>query len=206
MIGEIVVIRVQVPVHKTQLFLDSCNKANTFLEELPGFIGMSVWGDTADGESFIIVYETTDEESAEKGFKALASADLLQELSEPTEGTILNRWIRVVESKGKTIASMPPDSYLSSSRRISEPGRTHELEEDYQMVFASLGLMPGFAGSAYGSASNVPEQMIGLVWWNSKEAFEASVPNKDSSELHLFRRIHASEMEATPSEFSTTLV
>lgn len=204
MVGEIVVTRVQVPVQKTQMFWEASKKVDALLKEIPGYVGLSVWGDAKDGESFLLVIESLNERTADEAFQALAASELMAEMSDPTEGNVVNRWIRVIEVDGIPISQMPVDSYLSGSRRIAEPGRAEDLAADYQMVFSSLKLLPGYIGSAYGPVSNVPEHFIGLVWWSSKDAFDQSVPRKDEYDLHLFRRVHGSEMDSKPIDFSTT--
>jgi heme-degrading monooxygenase HmoA len=193
--GTIFVARLNVPTPKIARFWDTCKSVSGLASFLPGFLGFSVWSDASNPDSYLMVFESEDERCANGTMKALIESPLYDELQKEIEGTSSNRFVNVVAQSGGLISEMPVGSFLSASLRNAEPGRAHELAKDYDLVFENLSFIDGFAGFAYGPSNHVEEQMVGFAWWNTAEAYLASLPPQIFYEIRLFRRISESEME-----------
>jgi len=195
MVGEVVTVRVLVPAMRTQQFWEAYREVATAMKSVDGTLGVSLWSDLAQPESFVVVFEGANEAAAQTAISCAISSAAFMGFSEPTIGADSYRWIHVRDVDGPLISEMPEGSYLSASLRVSEPGRDRELADDYRWVFDNLAVIPGYAGSLYGSINRINEHFLGLVWWYAREAFNASLPKKSPYELKLFRRVTDREMQ-----------
>jgi heme-degrading monooxygenase HmoA len=194
MLGEILVARLHVPTPSIEDFWRATQDMNSLVRAMPGYLGLSVWADANDPDSYLIVFEAKDEQAAQVAMKAFIESSVFEQLQNEVEGTSSNRWVKVKSSSGGLISEMGVGSYLSASLRNAEPGRAYELERDYDMVFENLSFIDGFKGFAYGPSNNIEEQLIGFAWWTSIEAYQASLPPQVFYEIRLFRRVSDAEM------------
>jgi len=85
----------------------------------------------------------------------------------------------------------PVPSYLSMSVRISDPGYETELVEEIGHIFEELQLIPGFLGAMHGNRDGLDEEVIGIVTWESPEAFSLSLPpSQYRYDVRLYERIY----------------
>ena len=194
MVGEIFLARLHVPASAVEQFWDGSLAISNMASTMPGFIGQSIWCDLTDPESFLVVLETVDEASAVNIMQETVISSVFEKLQEQVEGTPTARWIKVRIFRGEPISSMPDGTFLSASLRTAEPGRAFELEQDYDMLFENLSYIDGYLGHANGPVNKLDEQMIGLVWWSTIEAYKSSLPNQTFYDIRLFRRVSSSEM------------
>ena len=72
---------------------------------------------------------------------------------------------------------------------MSSPGLGSELEREIEGIFDSLAVIPGFLGYSYGSHVSVPDQILGLVLWETEASFRTSLPKSAPYKLRLFRKV-----------------
>jgi hypothetical protein len=196
MVGEIFLARLNISEPQTESFWESTKAMESFAHNLPGFVGLSVWKDMNVPNSYVAIMESKNEASAMEIMSKFIESPIFDQLQGPLEGTSSNRWIKICAWRGEAISKQPPGSYLSASLRTSDPGRSDELAQDYDLVFGNLSLISGYSGHAYGSVNQIEEQMIGLVWWNSIEAYKSSLPPQKFYQIRLFCRVSETDMHS----------
>jgi heme-degrading monooxygenase HmoA len=198
MLGEILLARLHVPTASIEEFWQATKDMKSLVRVIPGYLGLSVWSDAKDPDSYLLVLEARDEQTAQVAMKSFIESPTFDRLQNEVEGTSSNRWVKVKQSDGPLVSEMPVGSYLSASLRNAEPGRAYDLEKDYDMVFENLNFIEGFKGFAYGPSNNIDEQLIGLAWWTDIEAYRASLPPQTFYDIRLFRRVSDAEMHNAP--------
>lgn len=158
--------------------------------KMTGILGSSLWRDHKDSGQSLIAFEFRDVESADRAMAAISTVHLLSESQaaefEPAEA------IRVIVRGrfGRRVSEAATTGFLSMSLRISDPGYGDDLVSEIDQIFQHLRLIPGFAGAIFGTSDDLDEEVIGVVTWDSKEAFVASLPpSQRPYEVKLFARV-----------------
>ncbi|HLO99518.1 MAG TPA: antibiotic biosynthesis monooxygenase [Fimbriimonas sp.] len=194
MVGEIFLARLNINGDASIEFWHAVKQMREIMQVQPGFVGFSLWIDHSDPESYLMVLEAKSEASVGASLREVVQSEAFEALQGPLEGVSSNRWIKLLARRGVTIESMPPDSFMTASVRLAEPGMADNLAADYALVFESLSVLPGFRGFGYGPANNLAEQFIGLAWWDSMDDMMRSLPAGKVPKLKFFRRVSEKEM------------
>ncbi len=169
---------------------DYASAARERLSTVEGFVGMGTWQRSDDPFAILIAYHYGGVEAAERGLVALTGIRLLteQQSADYRPADVLR--VKVRGNHGCRMHEVPTGAYLSISVRVSDPGYGVELEEEIERIFDELQLMPGYLGSLHGPNDVLDEEIVGLVLWESAEAFAASIPpSARNFEVRLYRRL-----------------
>ncbi|MCC7101528.1 MAG: hypothetical protein IT206_00445 [Fimbriimonadaceae bacterium] len=77
----------------------------------------------------------------------------------------------------------------SLSMRRADPGYSDTLLEEMSDIVESLRYLDGYLGSIVGTNPALPEEIIGLVFWQDQFSYEESNPHKGLYEIWLFERM-----------------
>lgn len=194
MAGEIFLARLNIHANASIEFWNAVKQLRDIMRAQPGFEGFSLWIDHSDHESYLMVLEAKSEASVGTTLQQVIQSPAYEALQKPLEGVSSNRWITPIASRGASIESMPPDSFMTASVRLAEPGMAQVLADDYALVFENLSVLPGFRGFSYGPTNNLAEQFIGLALWNTMDDVMRSLPPGKVPKLRFFRRVSEAEM------------
>jgi heme-degrading monooxygenase HmoA len=89
---------------------------------------------------------------------------------------------------GKRIEENPVGSLASVSFRIAEPGFGDQLEAEIKRIFEELSVIEGYRGTFTFRNEALDEEVVGIVFWLTTRAFEASLPHRNPYEVKLYRR------------------
>lgn len=152
----------------------------------PGFKGLTVWRSVTTKGRHLVAVETGAPGDPEVAMREdFALADALQFLRDPAR--VLR--LQTIERHGPLLKDSPLGTYLSTSDRIAEPGMDRELIGDLRSVFDELRLMEGCLGTQIYQNEALAEELLGLVTWTKKEAFERSLPTRQPYVVRLYDRI-----------------
>lgn len=159
------------------------------LETIPGFNSATLWRSQAHSDRTILLTHYDHEEAAQQGVDQLGRENVLVEIAQSYDRPMDLRRATLFDLQGRAPGDLEMESFLSFSERTSEPGFGKELAEELQRIFGELSVIPGFEGSMVGNGINLPEEVMGLVFWSKVEAFMQSLPLKVLYEVKLFHRI-----------------
>jgi len=157
-------------------------------DAVPGFQSLTVWQSTTDPQQHMILIGYEDEESAELGLQvSLDNGALVESLRDPKNVPEVHRG-RVANRMGKRTEENPVGSLASVSFRIAEPGFGDSLEAEIKRIFEELSVIDGYRGSFTFRNEALDEEVVGIVFWLTTRAFEASLPDRIPYEVKLYRR------------------
>jgi hypothetical protein len=151
-----------------------------------GYGGSQIWTDVYDPTRFLTAHVYQDRRAAEWGLRAIAEEPLVQEYVKLDHDAPNTLRIRTIESEGALINDLVGAKFLSLSIRIAEPGRGVQLQDDLRLVFSECALIPGYTGYLIGVNDALEEETAGIIGWQTKEAFEHSVPDPLVAEVRCF--------------------
>lgn len=159
------------------------------LESVSGFLGLSAWQRVHDRMDVLIVYQYKDHDSAERGLIASTETRLLAEEQTTNYRPADVTRVLVTQHRGKAIHDVSP-GFLSISSRVSDPGYGDELHDEIERIFEELRYIPGHLGSVSGPNDSLTEEVVGIVLWDSENAFRASIPpSTPIYEVRLYHRV-----------------
>jgi len=159
------------------------------LAENEDFLSITVWRSTSDPTRYIALnhYATPDaalrieEEATESGLLV----DLMGSWQEPPD----LRFIHIEAREGLVPEQVEFKHLASFSTRVADTGQGDELSKELSYIFEELKLMDGFLGCMKGRLEGVPEEIIGVAFWRTREAFQKSLPSKARYKVDLFERV-----------------
>lgn len=187
---EPVIILARLVVHETDVanLHTYYRKLRPALEKVEGFQGLSLWRNYDNGERFLAMYRYRDLACAEVGLQALTENRLLAQTAvasaEPAD--VIRGF--VLGEDGRAPNDVRTGQYLSLSIRVAEPGYGQDLANELERIFGELTLIPGYLGSLYARNETLAEEIVGIVTWESPQAFASSVPPGTLYELMLYRK------------------
>lgn len=159
------------------------------ISPIPGFLSSTLWQAQSDADSFMLMNEYTDEEAADSGFKAVMDGPVLEAIASSfAEPMDLRRFVRAF-SDGLGPSEVSMGKYLSISDRTADPGHGVDLEAELRRIFGELKMIDGYLGSQIARNITLEEDVLGLVFWDTVEAFMASLPLKVVYEVRLWHRL-----------------
>ena len=175
----LVLIRAHVPWTEIETVYNSAQEMFHHLAKVIGFQGFSVWQESVyDGDS-LIVLEYVDIDAAERGLECWSEALTKVKIKMPFDRPADVMRVEVDKRFGRHLSLCGPNTYLSQSFRIAEPGHVQELVNDVEMVFDTLAGMPGIISGVYGPNAALNEEIIGIATWLSEKSYRSSLPDRD---------------------------
>lgn len=161
------------------------------LASVEGSEGISLWRNLSERGQLLVAFEYANVEAAERGLLALSDVPLLAESQKADYRPADVLRVIVKGKSGCRIEDSSKPGFLSMSVRISDPGYSEDLQQELDQIFEELSLIPGFCGSVYGYSDYLEEEVIGIVTWDTRKAFEMSIPpSKRPYEVKLYERIY----------------
>jgi heme-degrading monooxygenase HmoA len=159
------------------------------VKDIPGFVSATLWEQHDDPFAFLTVSHYLDEADSVRAFDSLIRSPVIDVVNELlSEAPDILRF-RVLKKTGRPIEQLKVGDFMSLSKRIADPGMATDLLAELQGIFAELAFIPGFLGSLTGQLTEVDEEVLGLVYWESKAAWEKSMPENAMYKIMLYQRV-----------------
>ncbi len=171
------------------LMRDIQSQVMELMQTVPGFVSVSLWEETADPFSFCTLSHYATEADAVYAWNTLIRADVFEVISKllSTPPDLLRFRVRSVD--GLRLESTPPGTFLSSSVRIADLGYEESMIEEMVRIFEELKVISGCRGSMVGQHVEVPQEVVGFVFWDSRHSYEKSLPKQPMYDVDLFQRV-----------------
>ena len=159
------------------------------LAENEDFLSVTVWRSRSDLTRYVALNHYATPEAALRIEAEATESGLLVDLMGSWEEPPDLRFIRI-EARGGLRPDQIEIKHLASfSTRVADTGLGDELSSELSYIFEELKLMDGFLGFMQGRLESVPEEVIGVVFWKTPEAFQRSLPSKARYKVNLFERV-----------------
>lgn len=154
-----------------------------------GLLSLTLWEMHSDPFAFVSLGHFSNEADSLAAWDSMLRSpvmDVVMELmSDPPNS--LRFYVR--SKTGANLDSLPVGSFCSVSTRIADLGFEQRLIDELGNIFEELKHIPGFLGGMTGQLTEVAEEVLGLAFWESKHAFEASLPKKAMYRIDLYQRV-----------------
>lgn len=152
-------------------------------------MSMTVWERHDDPFGFMTVGHFQTEADSLRAWDTLIASPVMDVVSE-IMSEVPNTLRFFVRSKtGVSIENAQAGTFCSLSARIADIGYGPAMLKELNGIFEELKLIPGFLGGITGQHSEVSDEILGLAFWETKTAFEASLPKKNLYRIDLFQRV-----------------
>lgn len=159
------------------------------IEDDEGFSSMTVWQRVDDSFLFASIRVYDSLETTINGLKALDGNPEMFEArileTDPPDMTIFCP----IDDAIPSILDRPVGSLMSMSIRVAELGRKDELVQDLRDTMQNLKAINGFVGHWIGENKDLEEEIATMAFWNSRNAFDASMPSYVPFKIRLYDRI-----------------
>lgn len=159
------------------------------LESVPGFVSVSLWERHDDPFSFMTVGHFASLEDSLAGWDAIVRSPVMEVINELLSEAPNQLRFKIVDAGGLKLEELRTGTFCSLSTRVAGLGFATDIIKELQGIFTELKMIPGFLGYATGQLTEVKEEVIGLAFWDSKTAFEASLPKKSMYRIDLFTKV-----------------
>lgn len=183
------IVLVTVPLEETRLNLaDFLPWIQAEFTNDPGCRRCSVWQRTDRKAELAIILEFKDSGAASQIEDRLAQSPFYAEVISlnPTAPDI--KPAQVLHRHGQP-EDVGPHGYLSLSMRLADPGLGADLVAEVVDIFESLEVIEGCRAWIVARHEQLPEEVFGLVFWDTSEEFRQSLPSKTLYEVRLYRRL-----------------
>lgn len=154
-----------------------------------GLMSLTLWERHDDPFSFMTMgHFATEEDSLQAWDKLVRSPvmDVMTELmTEPPNVQLFN----LTSHTGKSLENTAPGTFCSFSTRIADIGYGPTMTEEMNGIFEELKVLPGFLGGITGQLNEVSDEILGLMLWSTKSAYEASLPATVTFRIDLYQRV-----------------
>ncbi len=155
----------------------------------PDYISLSFWRDLDFPEQYAFVFHTHSD-SNEPGQGGLGSAAVeMETLATSLGGSLDSHQILLDHLHAAAPGQIQVGQFMSVSKRKADPGHSDDLRAELRDIFESIKYIDGYLGSAIGTNLAVEEEVVGIVFWKSREAFQESVPRGSFYEIRLYERV-----------------
>ncbi len=154
-----------------------------------GLLGISSWRSVEADGGFMQIMRYSDRKIADEALEALVKSKIGPMVSSVTIDTPDVAMVETKKFRGVRGADVPAGSYCSFAMRFSDPGQQEDLERDTEEVLAELAFIPGYLGSIWGNSVALEEEIISIVYWNSLEALQSSIPTSHKVRLQKWQKI-----------------
>ncbi len=158
------------------------------MNSTPGFISNTLWERVEDPFSFLSIGHFSNLEDSILAWENLLKSPVMEVILDlMVEPSNTQRFI--VKSKdGLGMEETVLGHFCSVSYRLADIGYGPSVIQELEGIFAELKMIPGFLGYAIGQLTDIEEEILGLAFWESRAAFEASIPKKSLYQINLFSR------------------
>lgn len=160
------------------------------LDRVPGFLSATVWLGQTEPDSYLLFTHYSSPEAAREGLERIMESEFLADVSESFVSPIDIRRVLAAFQVGTKSSSLDLETYLSVSDRSADPGHGAELVTELQGICTELLAIPGCLGAIGGSVETLPEEVVSVAFWDSADAFAASLPKKVLYDVKLYRRVY----------------
>lgn len=157
------------------------------LEEIDGFRSLTVWRDADDDCAHLLLSHYADPETAVEGLKMLTRGHLLTDYVDSLTGPPDVRQVAIRARNGTAPGRVERGGHLSISTQL--PSNQEAAQQDLEDVLASLLFLEGCLGTAHGENASRQGELVGIAFWSSASAYQASVSEHPPYPVRLFRRI-----------------
>lgn len=164
------------------------NRAMEVLETVDGLASLTFWERADRFGSRLTIGEFDSLDAAGLAMERVASSEVLAELVQVSDSPPDMQRVFVSHAAGAAPNEVPVGGFASISLRTADPGLGAALEQELGIIFQELAFIPGCLGSLLGHRELLDEEVVGIVFWENREAFEASLPKKVMYEVSLYRR------------------
>ena len=159
------------------------------LAENEDFLSITVWRCTSEHTRYIALNHYTNPDAALRIEAEATESGLLADLMGSWQEPVDLRFIRIEAREGLVPDQVEIKHLASFSTRVADTGRGDELSSELSYIFEEMKLTDGFLGFMQGRLEGVPEDITGVVFWRTREAFQSSLPGKARYECELFERV-----------------
>lgn len=159
------------------------------ISDIQGFLSSTVWQPANGGDGYLVLNGYQSLEAANEAQLRVTEGRFLAEAIQNFSNPLDIRQCTLVHQDGTPASGISVGQFMSLSDRSADPGLGPELETEIANIFGELKSIEGYLGSIVGHSLILPEEVIGLVFWDQREAFEQSLPRKVLYEVKLFQRI-----------------
>lgn len=159
------------------------------VSSIAGFVSSTLWQAQSDLDSFLLLNEYANMSAADEGFKAVMDGPLVEKIASSFGSPMDLRRLVLSYSDGCSPSEVPVGNFLSISDRTADPGHGADLDAELRRIFRELRMIDGYLGSQIAKNVALDEEVMGFVYWNSVEAFMASLPLKVVYEVRLWHRL-----------------
>ncbi len=156
---------------------------------VPGFVSSSMWEMHDDPFSFLNLVQFATEEDSLKAWDTMVRSPVMEILANLMSEAPNTMRFFVRKKTGLSLEDTKVGHFVSLSTRISGLGYESNLLKEINDIFEELRLIPGYLGSLTGQHTDIAEEVLGLVFWENKQAFEASLPKKTLYRINLYQRV-----------------
>ena len=176
------------PIHHRQAasYYSAIDKA---LRSVDGYEGVGLWQSPTRTSEFIALYHYASLAAAEKGLEVVSEEGVLSESMPSEEIPADVRRVEIFKKSGRREPNAKVGDFLSISFRLADPGYGERLMEEIDRIIDEISYIPGFLGAEYGRNQSLEDEIIGIVSWDSREAFASSVPPGTLYEVNLYQRV-----------------
>ena len=165
------------------------NKALNVLNESPGLLSMTLWEKFDDPFSFMIASHFSNEDHSLTAWDNILRSPVFEIVNDLLTDTPSTNRFYIDWATGQSLDVAAPGTFCSISTRIADLGFGPQLKEELRNIIIELKLIPGFLGGITGQLTDVSDEILGLIVWESKSAFEASIPKKSMYRIDLYQRV-----------------
>jgi hypothetical protein len=168
---------------------DVRQKALNVLSDVPGLMSMTIWERHDDPFAFMAIGHFSTEDDSLKAWDLLVGSPVMEVISALMSETPSTVRFYVNDHHGTTLEKTKLGNFCSASTRIADLGYGTDLQDELASIFTELRLIGGFLGSITGELTEVSDEILGLAFWASKKAFDASLPAKTLYRIDLYQRV-----------------
>ncbi|MCH8273516.1 MAG: hypothetical protein IH851_01855 [Armatimonadetes bacterium] len=159
------------------------------LAENEDFLSITVWRCTSDHTRYVALNHYANPAAALRIEAEATESGLLADLMGSWQEPVDLRFIRIEAREGLVPDEVEIKHLASFSTRVADTGRGDELSNELSYIFEEMKLTDGFLGFMQGRLESVPEEITGVVFWRTREAFQRSLPSSARYECELFERV-----------------
>ncbi|MBS1721581.1 MAG: hypothetical protein JSS66_01095 [Armatimonadetes bacterium] len=159
------------------------------LSNIPGFISTSVWERHDDPFAIMTLGHFESEADSSKAWDMLMRSPVMEVLTDLMSDAPNTLRFKIRATGGKSLESMGIGQFCSLSTRIADPGYAPDMLFELETIFKELAVIPGFSGYVTGQLTEVEEEVIGMAFWDSKQAYDTSIPKKSMYRIDLYNRV-----------------
>lgn len=159
------------------------------LASVPGYVSTSIWEDVEDPFAFLMIGHFKTEDDSLKAWDLIIRSPVMEVIGDLLVDAPNSQRFYVRGTAGLPLESTKPGQFLSVSTRVADLGYSSDVLDELALIFEELKMIPGFLGFVTGQMTEIEDEVLGLAFWESRPAFEASIPKKAMYRIDLFSRV-----------------